>query len=419
MSKSFKPEPYLAVDFGEQGGHFEWMSHNEVIAWLTQLNNDWHWISQYTFTPTLHAWQAISDALSSATVSIQNAQVYLNKGQIQDASAQLKAAATSLEDFIRAQPWLLENNANRQFVEHLRDNGMPIEAALIVSHWLGLDLSDAPVQATVSALLQWELYERGIKDRMKTENAVLKKLAGDMQNSLTRNLEAERRQLASFEELRDQIENQSAEQHMTFTSDQQTREESWAKQLVDTQDELIRLKDTYDKYMALAAPVEYWDSKRKKHGKLTVVSFVMIMLSMVATAFFLNSELQTVGDAVLANRSNVGTAMSSSPDVTVQSMAVTATAWHIGTLLLLASLSFWFIRLLVRIFFSNMHLENDAAERVTMVKTYLALIRNHDLPAGGNINTVLTALFRQTGDGIIKDEGVPPSTLEWFTKLGR
>lgn len=41
------------------------------------------------------------------------------------------------------------------------------------------------------------------------------------------------------------------------------------------------------------------------------------------------------------------------------------------------------------------------------------------IPKGDNINTVLAALFRPTGDGIVKDEGVPPSTLEWFTKLGK
>ncbi len=420
MSKSFKPEPYLSVDFGEQGGRFEWMTHNEVIAWITQLNNDWNWISQYTFSATLQAWQIISQTIGEATVSIQNAQGYLNKGQIQDASGHLKTAASLLEEFIRAHPWLLGHHTDRLFVEQLRENGMPIEAALIVSRWLGLDLTGAPIQATVGAILQWELYERGIKDRMKTENAVLKKLAGDMQSSLTRSLEAERVQLSRFEELKNQIENQSAEQHLTFTNEQQTREESWTQQLVDTQDELTRLKETYDKYMALAAPVEYWESKRKKHGRLTAVSFVIIILSMLATAFLLNIELQTVSDAVAVSRGNPVTAAAPAlPDSSVQSLAASATAWHLGTLILLATLSFWFIRLLVRIFFSNMHLENDAAERVTMVKTYLALIRNHDLPTGGNINTVLTALFRQTGDGIIKDDGVPPSAIEWMTKLGR
>lgn len=65
-----------------------------------------------------------------------------------------------------------------------------------------------------------------------------------------------------------------------------------------------------------------------------------------------------------------------------------------------------------------MHLENDAAERVTMAKTYLALIRDGALPKGDSITTILAALFRPTGDGIVKDEGLPPTAMEWLTKLG-
>jgi hypothetical protein len=42
-----------------------------------------------------------------------------------------------------------------------------------------------PINSIVSALLQRELYERGIKDRMKTENAALKRLTGEIQTTLT------------------------------------------------------------------------------------------------------------------------------------------------------------------------------------------------------------------------------------------
>ena len=81
------------------------------------------------------------------------------------------------------------------------------------------------------------------------------------------------------------------------------------------------------------------------------------------------------------------------------------------------TLAFWFIRLLVRIFLSHIHLENDAAERVTMAKTYLALIRDGSFEGKDNIGTILAALFRPTGDGIVKDEGLPPTAMEWLTKL--
>ncbi|WP_275888041.1 DUF6161 domain-containing protein [Chromobacterium haemolyticum] len=86
-------------------------------------------------------------------------------------------------------------------------------------------------------------------------------------------------------------------------------------------------------------------------------------------------------------------------------------------IILEGTLCFWVLRIGVRMLLSHIHLENDAAERVTMAKTYLALLRRGRLPEGDDLKTVLAALFRPTGDGIVKDEGVPPSMMEFLTKL--
>lgn len=422
MSDSETPQPYLSVDFGEHGGRHEWMTHEEIMNWISQLQSQWSWISQQGHNPPQRAWQNISNALAGVTNTLQHAVNYRNQGQIQNADNHVESARSALEGFIRGNPWLLPNNAQRRFVEDLRDSGKPLEAAMIVCQWMGLDFSGAPIPSVINGLLQWELYERGIKDRMKTENAALKRLAGDMQTTLTQYQEAERAQTARFDELHGQISEQSTQQQGAFDTDQETRANGWQKQIDNAQAELDRLKETYDKHMALAAPVEYWDAKRKKHRLWSGISFGAIVAGMGSAAYFLHTELQSVGQAVMASKAAATASTAKLQPVgstAIQALTDSATTWHLGSFILLATLSFWFIRLLVRIFLSNLHLENDAAERVTMAKTYLALIRNDDLPKGDNISTVLAALFRPTGDGIVKDEGVPPSTLEWFTKLGR
>lgn len=420
MSDSEMPQPYLSIDFGERGGRYEWMTHEETVSWISQLQNQWSWISNYGHTPPQQTWQTIANTLGNVTNTLQQALNYRNQGQIQNADNHVESARSNLEGFIRSNPWLLPNNAQRRFVEELRDAGKPLEAALIVCHWIGLDLSGAPIQSVVSGLLQWELYERGIKDRMKTENAALKRLVGEMQTTLMQYQEAGRTQTARFDELHGQLTEQSNNQQAVFDTSQETRDRVWEGQLSRVQAELTTLKETYDKHMALAAPVEYWDTKRKKHRLWSGVSFGAIVVGMGAAAYFLHTELQSVGQAVTASKAAAAASAAKAQvagSTTIQALADSATTWHLGSFILLATLSFWFIRLLVRIFLSNLHLENDAAERVTMAKTYLALIRNDDLPKGDNISTVLAALFRPTGDGIVKDEGVPPSTLEWFTKL--
>lgn len=419
MSDTSTSQPYMSVDFGEHGGRHVWMTHEEAMNWITQLQNNWTWIQQ-SHNPTQRGWQAISNALGNVITPLQHALNYRNQGQIQNADNHVESARTNLENFVRGNPWMLPNSAQRGFVEELRDSGKQLEAAMIVCQWLGMDFSGAPIQPVVSGLLQWELYERGIKDRMKTENAALKRLVGDMQTTLTQYQEAERTQTSRFDELHGQISDQSTQQQGAFDTEQQARADGWTEQVSTAQAELDRLKETYDKHMALAAPVEYWDAKRRKHQRWSGISFATIVGGMGAAAYFLHTELQSVGQAVMASKAVAATTaaktQTASPSA-LQALTDSATTWHLGSFILLATLSFWLIRLLVRIFLSNLHLENDAAERVTMAKTYLALIRNDDLPKGDNISTVLAALFRPTGDGIVKDEGVPPSTLEWFTKL--
>ncbi len=422
MSDSETVQPYMSVDFGEYGGRHEWITHEEAMGWISQLQNQWSWISQPGFNPASQAWQSIANTLANVANTLQQAENYRKQGQIDNANNHVASARTTLERFISGYPWLLSNSAQRRFVEEFRDSGKPVEAAMIVCKWLGLDFSGAPIQFVVSGLLQWELYERGIKDRMKTENAALKRLVGDMQTTLTHYQESERAQTARFDDLHGQISEQSTQQQGTFDTDQEARAGAWQKQLNDAQAELDRLKETYDKHMALAAPVEYWNAKRRKHQFWSGISFCAIVAGMGSAAYFLHTELQSVGKAVMASKAAAMASAAKAQTVgstTIQALTDSATTWHLGSFILLATLSFWFIRLLVRIFLSNLHLENDAAERVTMAKTYLALIRDGSLPKGDNISTVLAALFRPTGDGIVKDEGVPPSTLEWFTKLGR
>jgi hypothetical protein len=419
MAETEKPQAYLSVDFGEQGGQMTWTSHDEATKWVTKLLNDWAWVSQPSQNVTQRTWELIHRSLNPVIESLQRALNYRNQNNSQ-ADAELGSAKSTLENFIRGNTWLLPHSAQRHFVEALKDSGLPLEAALIVASWFRVDMSGVPIQQFVKAMLYWELNERGIKDRVKSESATLKRLAGDMQTQLTQYQEAERIQSAVFDSTHKNTLEQTTQQQADFEATQQLRDTSWNKQLTDTQAELTLLKETYDKHMALAAPVDYWETKRKRHSIWSLVSGVAIVICMFVAAFSLHTELQSLGKTVTAEKILPTLSANSQPaaTTTLQTIAETSAAWHLGSFILLATLSFWFIRLLVRIFLSSLHLENDASERVTMAKTYLALLRNGNLPSGDSINTILAALFRPSGDGIVKDEGVPPTTLDWFTKLG-
>ncbi|MDH2918608.1 MAG: DUF6161 domain-containing protein [Sideroxydans sp.] len=421
MSESNKTTAYLVADFGEQGGRVEFKTHEELVTWMTQLQQQWSWLARLGHQPTSVAWQTISAPLNQALGQLQQVPNYLAQGNPQQVDALINAARSTLETLIRNFPWLLANSAQRRFVEELRDTRNSLEAGLIVAHWMNVDLTGAPVRSVVTALLQWELYERGIKDRMKTENAALKKLAGDMQATLTQYQEAERVQTIRFDNLHGELMNQQSTQKSGFEDAQVKRTEAWEMQRNTAQIELDNIKNTYDQHMAIAAPVEYWETKRKKHRNMTWGTAFAVVAGMIGVGCFLSAKMENISQLLAATPHVAQSVAASSVQAAASMQSVTSASatWQLGTFLMLAVLSIWAIRLLVRIFLSNMHLENDAGERVTMAKTYLALIRSDSLSKENNIDIVLGALFRSTGDGIVKDEGLPPSTLDFLTKLGK
>jgi hypothetical protein len=91
-----------------------------------------------------------------------------------------------------------------------------------------------------------------------------------------------------------------------------------------------------------------------------------------------------------------------------------AQLWQVTQLALVAVFGVWIMRLLVRLLLSNTHLHTDASERRTMMLTYLAMMRERQLPEDGSRKLILQALFRPSSTGIIKDDASPPFMAEWI-----
>ena len=166
------------------GGRFEWQTYADAQAWLNELQNSWSWLST-GWNPNNNAWGTITSGLSNPINQLNQAEFYRNQGQDQPYQTFRDEAKRNLESFVRSQPWVLPNSPRRLFAFDIRDKGKPGEAGILVAHWIGHDLSGAPIRSIVWALLQDELYERGIKDRLDTETQALNKLSNDLQRYRT------------------------------------------------------------------------------------------------------------------------------------------------------------------------------------------------------------------------------------------
>ena len=239
--------PFLSVDFGETGGRMEWASFADVQSWITNLQSSWSWLAQ-SWSPNSQAWSSVVGGLTNPLNQFQQAESYRTQGQEAPFQNSRDEGKRNLETFLRTYPWLLPRSAQRDFVFDIKDNGKPGEAGLIAAQWFGHDLSGAPIRSTVWALIQLELFDRGIKDKVKIESAALKRLVGELQTKLTEFQEEERKQVGRFNETHVDLETQSTTQQSTFDSAQGDRESAWNTQLDGAKTELKRLQDAYDNH---------------------------------------------------------------------------------------------------------------------------------------------------------------------------
>jgi hypothetical protein len=78
--------------------------------------------------------------------------------------------------------------------------------------------------------------------------------------------------------------------------------------------------------------------------------------------------------------------------------------WYLLMIFATSSI-FWIIRITVKIALSNLHLSEDAYERVVMIYTYLSFIENGQLQnLQEDKKLILSSLFRPSNIGIIQDE---------------
>ena len=175
----------------------------------------------------------------------------------------------------------------------------------------------------------------------------------------------------------------------------------YAKSARDHQTDAISsikaVEAAYKEKMGLAAPVEYWEAKAEEHQKAehwmraAVIAFFPAALAGLALAFN-QTALSLIKMASVAQEPGAP------PFPTAVFIIASA------GLASCAGLVFWVGRLLTKLHLSQHHLRQDARERATMTKTYLALIENGAASAEER-QIILNALFRNTSDGIVREEG--------------
>jgi len=163
--------------------------------------------------------------------------------------------------------------------------------------------------------------------------------------------------------------------------------------LAASKKEVGEIKDLYIVKKALEEPVIFWSEKAKIHVITMWISGVLAILIAGGLLYF-----------IYQNKSD---------------MTITLADLNLGSVIFLMSVTtfvIWLIRLSAKIFVANMHLRDDAQERVTMMQAFLALSKNSEFMSASDTGVIFNALFRPASSGLVKDEGVN-SPIEIISKI--
>jgi hypothetical protein len=243
-----------------------------------------------------------------------------------------------------------------------------------------------PVRSIVELIVQYG-RSKGTRDWLQPQRKEVAALKSDYQNGLDQ-------MRAAFSKQQEDI----AQQFQEASEGHQARINEWEHRKLDLSKEWDDLKRVYDEKLALLAPTQYWSDRATAHRGVSIgfaVAFGAVLTASLGVFVWLAMPHLF---AVAGNKEV-------SPILTLIPIAVPAFA------------GIWVLKMLSRLLSENLQMMRDAKERETMVKTFLALMR--DDTAGKSLVKdddrilILHSLFRPSSVSAVDD--APP--VHWFDIL--
>ncbi|PCJ15471.1 MAG: hypothetical protein COB02_18010 [Candidatus Cloacimonadota bacterium] len=163
----------------------------------------------------------------------------------------------------------------------------------------------------------------------------------------------------------------------------------------DTTSKLEDLTEVYNEKLSLQSSVRYWKNQTKRYNLSCWIYGICSIISAILTVFlfwYFSSKYL---------------------NVTFSKLVI----WHLSIVIASSLFCIWITKTLVHMYTSNDYLKTDANERVTMINTYLALLRSKtDAIDKEHKTIILNTLFRPSTGAMLKEDN-PATTIEAITKL--
>ncbi|MCC7407470.1 MAG: hypothetical protein IT442_05325 [Phycisphaeraceae bacterium] len=175
-------------------------------------------------------------------------------------------------------------------------------------------------------------------------------------------------------------------------------------------DKLATTLSNFHEHMTLSAPARYWMNKRKHHKRqswLWGIFFFSLLLagafSTIQLSFYVLGMHELVLDTVKQLLNGMTPTTQPSGNVWLE---------RIATVGVVFTFLAWSLRVISRVWLSNLHMASDADERVTMIHTYLAMLKRKAAIEEAHRTLVLNAVFRPGSTGLVKTDAITHALLD-------
>ncbi|MFT3685258.1 MAG: DUF6161 domain-containing protein [Phycisphaerales bacterium] len=253
--------------------------------------------------------------------------------------------------------------------------------------------------------------------------------------------EAARRQLedqqrlasASAEALKAEVDRQRAAaqkqaveelaEDRKFASETRSRLDTDVRAAIDEMkktlaNETTKIASVYREKMSLNTAVQYWADRAISHGRWAR-AWGIIFLAATASAVCLFIEF----GARLLPGSVVPVAGGANSAGLPQSGSVswwqTLDLSHVAATAITVTLGIWILRILARLFLSNLHLERDCRDKEIMTKAFLSLRTEGAFKDGKGEDIMLGRLFQSAGTGLGREDANPTHIIAELVRGGK
>lgn len=389
--KSFVSQNALETFIDEEKGHWSWLIRAEPLQISQQIFIDF--IVQPLQLLTLEAQRAISSGLTIDKEYITHSSpigelIKTTRNLHGDVVATLllfylhpkRESLTFRDDIFRARLYSMELAYKRELAMHLAFEYMGVSQFVLAS-------SNESVESYVHHLVS-AIDLAHAQTQTSKENFVSK--ADELERDYQERIISQDKRSAS-----------RVDKYKVLAK--KTREDA-ALLIESAKKDLASAKAAYHEHVDFDASVSYWDKRREGHFKYKcwwfagVVFCMLLMLSSVAVYYKIGGVSGMILSAAThkneeASKSGVESERNAKVSVPDASVVAAGIADFVCVALLVSLLSV-LLRISLRQFNNHSHLVLESMERMTMTKTYLALLNEGKLQSEESRKLILEALFR-------------------------